>query len=67
VAAVLHRWVGPSAVQLSTWKGNKNATLTLSEFEHVFDGQASWNAEMRGASYWIQVVDGRVIAIGEVG
>jgi hypothetical protein len=54
-------------VQLSTWKGNKNATLTLSEFEHVFDGQASWNAEMRGASYWIQVVDGRVIAIGEVG
>ncbi len=51
-------------VRLATWKGGKDV-VSLSQFEHIFDGQASWNARMRDRTYWIQVFDGRITGLGE--
>lgn len=53
-------------VRLKTWKDGRDVSLSLGEFEHVFDGRARWNSEMRSVRYWIHVVDGRVVAIGEL-
>ena len=41
-------------------------TMTPWEFEHVFDGKASWNVAMRSARYWVRVESGRIVGLGDV-
>ena len=53
-------------VELTTWRDGRNVTLSPWAFEHVFDGDAPWNVEMRSKRYVIRVNDGRVVAIAEV-
>jgi hypothetical protein len=53
-------------VSLTTWKDGRDVSLTLGEFERVFDGAAPWNAEMRSVRYWFRVAGGRIVALGEV-
>lgn len=57
---------GEATVRLRTWKDGRDVSLTLGRFERVFDGSAPWNAEMRSVRYWIHVVDGRVVGLGEL-
>jgi hypothetical protein len=51
-------------VTLRTWKGGRT-TMSFATFEHVFDGQAAWNAAMRDSTYAIRIVDGAVTSILE--
>jgi hypothetical protein len=56
--------VDPSTqVTLKTWKGGH--TVSLSEFERIFDGTAPWNAAMRDVRYTIRISGSEVVAITE--
>lgn len=55
-----------ASVELTTYKGGRDVTMGLGRFEHIFDGTAEWNAEMRTKRYWIRLVAGRVVALGEI-
>jgi hypothetical protein len=55
-----------AAVHLTTWRDGRDVTLTLAQFEHVFDGRARWNAAMRGVRYWVQIEGGKIVSLGDV-
>jgi uncharacterized protein YlxW (UPF0749 family) len=51
-------------VSLKTWK-DAPTTVSVDEFEHIFDGAAAWNAEMRDARYVLRISNDEVVAITE--